>query len=106
MLVILDPSLRSYNGHFLTYDQSIADVVERGGEPCIVFAAKDIERGKIGNLRIVPCFRYGLEEDLDGQTVATAFLSDLMTAAGSLSIPPGSTLFLHTTTHRQIEPAV
>jgi glycosyltransferase involved in cell wall biosynthesis len=43
---------------------------------------------------------------VDDQVLAKAFLTDLTDAMASLRLDPGSILFLHTTTHRQIEPVV
>ena len=106
MLVIIDPSLQSYNGHFLTYDKVLADEAGRQGERCVVFAARSVQQSIIGGLRIVPCFRHGLEAALDDKVLATAFLGDLIAGINSVELEPRSVVFLHTTTHRQIEPAV
>ena len=104
MLIIIDPSLQSYNGHFLTYDKVLADEAGRRGERCVVFAARSVRQSIVGGLQIIPCFRHGLEASLDDKVLATAFLGDLITGVNSLELEPRSVLFLHTTTHRQIEP--
>lgn len=106
MLIILDPSLRSCSGHFLTYDKVIADEAARLGERCVVFAAHDVEPGVVGQLEMVPCFRFGLESPKGDTVVKRAFLTDLVAATNKVALEPRSRLFLHTTTHRQIEPAV
>ena len=106
MLIIIDPSLQSYNGHFLTYDKVLADEAGRRGERCVVFAARSVRQSIVGGLQIIPCFRHGLEASFDDKVLATAFLGDLITGVKFLELEPRSVLFLHTTTHRQIEPAV
>jgi hypothetical protein len=61
MLVIIDPSLRSYMVHFLTYDKAIAKVVERLGVRCTVLASNEVQRNCIPDLNIVPRFSQWLE---------------------------------------------
>jgi hypothetical protein len=106
MLIIIDPSLKSYNGHFLTYDKVLADEAKSRGERCTVLAARSVEQRVAGGLDVIPCFRYGLEATLNDEALATAFLADLMAGTRSVKMEPRTVLFLHTTTHRQIEPAV
>jgi glycosyltransferase involved in cell wall biosynthesis len=105
-IVILDPSLRTFMGHFLTYDRVIAHAAARRGMTCIVWAARNVKKAVLDELEIVPCFRFGLEDELNASILADAFFSDLLSAAGQSCPPPGTTYFLHTTTATQIEPAV
>jgi glycosyltransferase involved in cell wall biosynthesis len=106
MLLILDPSLQSFNGHFLTYDKAIADQSEKFGQHCIVLGAQAVETKVMSSLHVVPCFRYGLEDNLSQQVLKQAFLDDLLRTTNEMEIEPQSVIFLHTTTHSQIEPAV
>jgi hypothetical protein len=106
MLIIIDPSLRTYNGHFLTYDKVLADEAEGLGERCVVLAARSVEQGVVGALQVTPCFRFGLEADVHDQALADAFFADLIRGIKAANPEPRTVLFLHTTTYRQIEPAV
>jgi glycosyltransferase involved in cell wall biosynthesis len=103
MLVIIDPSLRSYMGHFLTYDKAIADEVMRFGQSCAILASKSVRQDLASGTRIVPCFSQGLEGNVPD--LSEIFYRDLVAGADLLSAPDDATYFLHTCTAAQIEPA-
>jgi glycosyltransferase involved in cell wall biosynthesis len=103
MLVLVDPSLRSYNGHFLTYDASIAAEIQHRGQDCIVFASKTVQDVASSGLKIIPCFSQGLEEP--SPNLSEIFFEELTEGAAIVGNPSAAIYFLHTCTPAQIEPA-
>ena len=104
-LVILDPSLRSANGHFLTYDKAISDEARKSGVRTIVLGSTKVD-SSLTDPEIRPCFRFGLEAPEPDAAIARAFLGDLIAATRQLPHEGKTVFFLHTTTYRQIEPAI
>ena len=105
MLVVIDPSVKSYDGHFLTYDRKIYDEYSRLGLPCVVLASKDMDPTLSKDLNLYPCFRMGLEGDVEQETLAESFYEDLVSGSRAISATSGAIFFLHTCTYAQIEPA-
>ncbi len=106
-LVILDPSLRRFNGHFYHYDKVISQEAKTGGVDVSVWASQCVTREAGDGMEVVPCFRFGLEESSETpDALETAFYEDLQEAAQVTSCTDNVIFFLHTTTATQIPPAV
>ncbi len=116
-LAILDPSLKSFNGHFLTYDNAVAQGVAPRGISSLFFASADVREGLPARGEIIPTFRYGLEHSffpgpfmsrsrlaakLNERLLGQKFLEDLDRSLTPDRLGKNPILFLHTTTHQQI----
>lgn len=106
-LVILDPSLRRFDGHFYHYDQVISQEANAYGVETTVWASRCVTREAGVGMVAVPCFRFQLEDSSETPAaLATAFYEDLQKAAQQIPCTQDVIFFLHTTTSTQIPPAV
>lgn len=119
-LIILDPSLKSFNGHFLTYDNSIAKAGRDYDYLTTVLASKEVVDLPC-EFRIIPAFRYGLEYDfiknpilkrsnfikkINTILIGESFLKDMEGGMRECLYIQDAMIFLHTTTYSQIPPLV
>ena len=118
--IIIDPSLKSYNGHFLTYDNSIAIVAKEFGFQTTVISSQNATDLPC-EFDMVPKFRYELEHDfintvffnnskivkkINKYFVNRYFFFDFESAVQKICIEKNSLFFIHTTTYRQIIPLI
>lgn len=104
LIIIIDPSLKSSSGHFLTYDKSIATELTTRGQDCVVLASKSASPSLDRELQIVPCFRYQLEDNsLPPRALTSAFIEDLIAGVANIPGAEEALFFLHTCTPPQIE---
>lgn len=119
VFAILDPSLASYNGHFLTYDHAIATAANAQGLRSVTFSSAAILPNLPVAGELVPTFRDGLEHSFfRGPLTARAgvrinqhllrrrFLADLNRALTPPLLGQNPILYMHTTTPAQIPPLV
>lgn len=112
---ILDPSLKSFNGHFLTYDNVVAEAVAAKGLRPIIFSSQAIEKNLPAACEVVPTFRDGLERaffrgpitaralsGLTGPLLRKRFLEDMLRELTPDRLGHTPVVFMHTTTHHQI----
>ncbi|MBX9791541.1 MAG: glycosyltransferase [Pirellulales bacterium] len=119
--VIVDPSLRTFNGHFLHYDNAVAGAARDRGYRVVTLAGANVSRELPCQFRAVPCFRRELEEPFfrPGLTNALAvlrfvehrlrrraFLQDLNRATKQLELDASSIVFVHTLTEHYVKPLV
>lgn len=99
MLVIIDPALKSFDGHCYNYNKAIADELRRLGRSCVVLARRSMT-SRSDELPVLPCFRDGIEEPIS--RLADRFYSDLEAGLHKVGAADRKTLFLHTCTPPQI----
>ncbi|MGD9647924.1 MAG: glycosyltransferase [Pirellulales bacterium] len=119
--VIVDPSLRSFNGHFLHYDNAVARAASERGYQVVTLAGGNVQSDLPCDFRVIPCFRRDLEEPFfrAGLTHAfsslrhvehrlrrRAFLQDLNLATKELELDASSIVFVHTITEHYLAPLV
>ncbi len=119
-LIILDPSLKSFNGHFLTYDNVIATAARNFGYATTVYASASVQTLPC-DFEIVPIFRIGLEHNffnvplfnrfrahtaINRRVIHRTFVQDLTSGMEVDPIESGTIVYLHTTTFNQIPPLV
>lgn len=114
---ILDPSLKSFNGHFLTYDNAVAQAAAAHGLKPKLFSAIDILPQLPVEGTVVPTFRDGLERSffrgpltarlLGGTNMALLrrrFFADMRAHLNSDTLGQNPILYMHTTTPAQLPP--
>ncbi|MGE0416447.1 MAG: glycosyltransferase [Acetobacteraceae bacterium] len=104
MLLIVDPALRSYEGHSFNYNRTIMQEAARLGASCSTLCSRHISAEIAASEPVIPCFTRGLEDD--APDLAESFHQDLVETVHSLDAQEDVILFLHTTTPTQIEPTV
>jgi glycosyltransferase involved in cell wall biosynthesis len=119
-LVILDPSLKTFNGHFLTYDNAVADGALKCGLQTIIFAAQGVDAKLPVHGELIPAFRDPLEHSfipspfnriqasthVNKWLLHKRFLEDLNRTLTADRIGQNPIIYLHTTTQNQIAPLV
>lgn len=118
--IIIDPSLKSFNGHFLTYDTAIATEAKKFGYKTVVLASNeaiDMET----KFKVFPSFKLGLEHDfikvpilkkinffqkINKYLIERQFVSDLISANITTWCKKNPIIFFHTTTSTQIPPLI
>lgn len=116
--IILDPSLKSFNGHFLTYDNAIASAAKQHNFKTTVLASSSAIDLPCG-FEIIPTFRYELEDSfiriptlkkitnlINKKLIHQFFLDDLTCGIRKIEQEKDLLIYLHTTTHYQIPPLV
>jgi glycosyltransferase involved in cell wall biosynthesis len=118
--VIVDPSLRTFNGHFLHYDNSVAKAASERGFRVVTLAGASVHDLPC-QFKVVPCFQRDLEQPFfrAGLTQGfrsvrhvefalrrRAFLRDLSNASRHLELDAGSVVFVHTVTEHYLQPLV
>ncbi len=119
--VIVDPSLRTFNGHFLHYDNAVAKAASERGYRVVTLAGANVHVELPCQFKVVPCFQRDLEEPFfrGGLTQAftavryvehalrrRAFARDLHRATKELELDASSVVFVHTVTEHYLPPLV
>lgn len=116
--IILDPSLKSFNGHFLTYDNAIA-VASKQYDFTTTVLASSTAIDLPCDFKLIPTFRYELEDSfirlpalsnltnlINKKLIHQFFLNDLGNGIQQVEQKKDLVIYLHTTTHYQIPPLV
>ena len=103
-LILIDPSLKSFGGHFYTYDYSISSSSRGLGIRTFILGSRDAEISSRKDFEFIPCFRHEVEHSLPLNKVGSIFLEDLVSATSDLNLDDSSIYFIHTVTSEQILP--
>lgn len=110
---IVDPSLKDFVGHHFEYDRAVAEGVELVGFEALVLGHAEVLPEVVANVAVVPAFRrdiWGVHPTAGSAPGSLSdvlrcnrdLLADMRSALKRAPLPPGSVLFAHMITAKQL----
>ena len=110
---IVDPSLKDFVGHHFEYDRAVAEGVELVGFEARVLGHAEVLPEVVANVAVVPAFRrdiWGVHPTAGSAPGSLSdvlrcnrdLLADMRSALQRAPLPPGSVLFAHMMTAKQL----
>lgn len=118
--IIADECLNSYNGHYFNYDRAIQEYARSRGHSVTLVASTAVSSEIAKDLKVIPCFRYGLEHDFrfpiplreklqaewNYRQYVPNFYDDLCQLEGKIDLTADTLILFHTISHNHILPIV